>query len=223
VPRVVGARGVAYDVRVHSTNYDDTFIAVAPGREADRALTTTSHHGFATGLIALALLLDGCASASDQCPAQNAEQPASRETAAPPTSNEAPQDVSFGYTIIYVSDVARSVDFWERAFGLRRRFVHESGQYAELDTGSTALAFVSTEMARSNFPEGFSYTDNDPSRPPAGIEVALTARDVQATYDRAVAAGATSVVAPVVRPWGQTVAYVRDLDGVLVEIASPAH
>ena len=30
----------------------------------------------------------------------------------------------FGYTILYVRDVAASVDLYERAFGQRRRFVH---------------------------------------------------------------------------------------------------
>ena len=173
-------------------------------------------------LLTVAVALAGCAS-TDQCPPQDPAGQATPEASAAAASTVTAEDVSFGYTILYVRDVARSVGFWEDAFGLRRRFIHESGQYAELETGSTALAFVSTEMARSNFPEGFTYADNDPSRPPAGIEVALTTRDVQVIYDRAVAAGATSVVAPVVRPWGQTVAYVRDLDGVLVELASPAH
>ena len=41
--------------------------------------------------------------------------------------------MKFGYTIIYVPDVLASVEFFESAFGLERRFVHESG-YAEMDT-----------------------------------------------------------------------------------------
>lgn len=32
-----------------------------------------------------------------------------------------------GYVIVYVSDVAASVAFHGRAFGLQARFVHESG------------------------------------------------------------------------------------------------
>jgi lactoylglutathione lyase len=54
----------------------------------------------------------------------------------------------FGYTILYVSDVASSLEFYERALGQRRRFLHESGQYAELDTGDTALAFAAHEPCR---------------------------------------------------------------------------
>ena len=45
--------------------------------------------------------------------------------------------------------------------------------------------------------------------------------DVQSAYAKAVAAGAASLKAPLVKPWGQTVAYVRCPDGTLVEICSP--
>ena len=48
--------------------------------------------------------------------------------------------MKLGYTIAYVSDVAESIAFYERAFGLKRRFIHESGQYGELETGETEVA-----------------------------------------------------------------------------------
>ena len=127
--------------------------------------------------------------------------------------------MKFAYTIIYVQNVAKAVAFYEKAFGLQQRFVHESGQYAEMETGATALAFAINELANSNLPGGFR--ENDPSQPPAGIEIAFTTEDVAAGYRRAVAAGATGLAEPKTKPWGQVVAYVRDLDGVLVEIGSP--
>lgn len=52
------------------------------------------------------------------------------------------------------------------------------------------------------------------------IEIALTTGDVAAAFQRALGVGAARVAEPKVKPWGQTVAYVRDLDGILVEIAS---
>lgn len=55
--------------------------------------------------------------------------------------------MKLGYIIIYVTDVAATVDFYERAFGLARQFVHESGLYAEMATGSTSLAFSSESVA----------------------------------------------------------------------------
>ena len=39
--------------------------------------------------------------------------------------------MKLGYTIIYVPHVAESLKFFERAFGLSRRFLHESGDYGE--------------------------------------------------------------------------------------------
>ncbi len=50
--------------------------------------------------------------------------------------------MKFSYTILYVKDVAQSAAFYEKAFGLKQRFMHESGQYAEMETGGTSLAFA---------------------------------------------------------------------------------
>jgi len=51
--------------------------------------------------------------------------------------------------------------------------------------------------------------------------VAFACDDVAAAYDRALAAGATAITEPTQKPWGQTVAYVRDRDGVIVELCTP--
>ena len=127
--------------------------------------------------------------------------------------------MKFAYTILYVSDVSRAVTFYENAFSLKMRFIHESGQYAEMETGETALAFASTELARSNLPDGVQ--ENNLTLPPAAIEIAFTTDDVPSAFSQAVQAGATPAAEPQLKPWGQHVAYVRDLDGVLIEIASP--
>jgi uncharacterized glyoxalase superfamily protein PhnB len=126
----------------------------------------------------------------------------------------------FGYAILYVRDVSASLDFYERAFGQRRRFLHDSGDYAELETGSTALAFAALDLAASNLPGGFRPAPADESAP--AFEVCFVSEDVAAAFERAVGAGAEPVSAPQTKPWGQDVAYVRDPDGTLVEIASPA-
>jgi len=126
----------------------------------------------------------------------------------------------FGYTILYVSDVAASLDFYERALGQRRRFVHESGQYAELDTGPTALGLASHELAAANVP-GLYRPERRAGGQPT-FEVCFVTDDVQGAFDRATGAGAEEVTPPQTKPWGQDVAYIRDLDGNLVELASPA-
>jgi catechol 2,3-dioxygenase-like lactoylglutathione lyase family enzyme len=124
----------------------------------------------------------------------------------------------FAYTIAYVPDVEASLGFFERAFGLKRRFVAPGGGYGELDTGATALAFAQHDTARGNL--GHDYVAADRSAAPLGVEIGLVATDVAAACERAVAAGATLLASPRIKPWGQTVAYVRCPDGVLVEICT---
>ncbi|QCO68029.1 VOC family protein [Luteimonas yindakuii] len=127
--------------------------------------------------------------------------------------------MKFGYTIAYVPDVPASLEFFERAFGLQRRFLHESEMYGELETGGTALAFASHGLAETNFSGG--HVAADTSGRPLGIEIGLVTSDVHAAHARAVAAGAAEMAAPKARPWGQVVSYVRCPDGLLVELCSP--
>ena len=122
-----------------------------------------------------------------------------------------------GYVIIYVKDLEKTVAFYEKAFGIKSRFIHESGVYAEMDTGSTALAFVSEEMIKTSHP----FRPNRLTDEAAGVEIAFVTENVQQKFDQAIKAGATSVVKPALKPWGQTVSYVKDINGCLVEICSP--
>lgn len=121
------------------------------------------------------------------------------------------------YTVLYVSDLLKSVQFYERAFGLKNRFIHESGQYAEMETGGTTLAFASNELAGSIVKDG--YQKNLPEALPAGIQIAFEPEDIQKAYDNAIAAGASKVSSPELKPWGWMSAFVRDPDGILVELA----
>lgn len=125
--------------------------------------------------------------------------------------------MKLGYVILYVPDVTESVTFYETAFGLVRRFLHESGQYAEMETGGTALAFASEAMVATT---GHDYRHNRLDGPAAGAEIALLTGNVRASFDRAVEAGALGVVQPTQKPWGQEISYVRDNNGFLVEICS---
>lgn len=127
--------------------------------------------------------------------------------------------MKFSYTILYVSEVAQSVTFYEQGFGLKRRFIDESGQYAEMETGTTTLAFAANDLAKSNLSQGFQ--ENSRANLPTGIEVGFVTDDVAAVFKVAVEVGADVVAEPKVKPWGQTVAYVRDLDGILISINSP--
>jgi lactoylglutathione lyase len=124
--------------------------------------------------------------------------------------------MKFGYTILYVDDVASTLAFYGKAFGLPTRFLHESGGYGELETGATALAFASRAMLRE-----MGKNPQPPALAAPASEIALVTDDVAAAVARAVAAGATAVQPPTEMPWGQTIAYVGDANGFLVELCTP--
>ena len=126
--------------------------------------------------------------------------------------------MKLGYTIIYVDDVAEAVAFYERAFGITREFVHEAGDFAQMATGETKLAFTSHALGGSAVP--VEYVHLKPEDPPVGVELTLITADVAAGFAKAVAAGAVPLAAPHDTEWGQTVSYVRDHVGTLVGIAS---
>lgn len=126
--------------------------------------------------------------------------------------------MKLGYTIIYVADVLGTVAFYESAFGLVRRFIHESNLYAEMETGNTVLAFAGNEAAEMN---GLAILPNHPESTAAGWEICFVTEDVGTAYKNAIASGCSPVSAPSEKPWSQTVSYVRDLNGCIVEIASP--
>jgi catechol 2,3-dioxygenase-like lactoylglutathione lyase family enzyme len=127
--------------------------------------------------------------------------------------------MKFGYTIVYVKDVAKSLSFYEEAFGFKTKFLHESNDYGELDTGETTLAFASFELGDTNL--NGHYIKGGLDNKPFGIELAFVSDNVSEAYIAAVNAGAVSIKEPERKPWGQIIAYVRTMDGELIELCSP--
>jgi catechol 2,3-dioxygenase-like lactoylglutathione lyase family enzyme len=127
--------------------------------------------------------------------------------------------MKFGYVIMYVPHVGQSLSFYEDAFGFSRGFLHDSGDYGELSTGETTLAFATHDLAAGNFPHG--HVAASASDRPLGMQISFVTDDVAAAHTRAVTAGATELSGPVHKPWGQVVSYVRCPAGTLVEICSP--
>lgn len=105
--------------------------------------------------------------------------------------------MKLGYTILYVPDVLAAVEFYERAFSLKRRFVHDSGQYAEMETGDTALGFAAEVLAEAN---GVAIRPNTPRDLAAGIEICLVTDGPEAAYEHAVASGALPVRSVEMKP-----------------------
>lgn len=126
--------------------------------------------------------------------------------------------MKLGYVIYYVTSVEETILFYEKAFSMKRKFVHESGEYGELDTGSTTLSFASLNMGELN---DIGFKKRAPGFQSSDMEIGLVSDDVALAHTTAVKAGALEVKKPETKPWGQVVSYVRDLNGFLVELCSP--
>ncbi|MEO6301858.1 MAG: VOC family protein [Bacteroidia bacterium] len=127
--------------------------------------------------------------------------------------------IKFAYTIFYVKDVTKTIEFYEKAFGFKRIMIAGQNEYGELDTGGTTLSFAAISLASTNLSKGF--IESDAKNKPFGMEIGFTTEDVEKAVDNAVKAGATLVEKAKTKPWGQVVAYVRDQDGFLIEICIP--
>jgi catechol 2,3-dioxygenase-like lactoylglutathione lyase family enzyme len=144
-----------------------------------------------------------------------------KETVKPREKAMNTPSVSLGYVVLYVKDVSATLTFYEEAFGLPRRFFNDDNgkAYGELETGATRLAFYSFELANEHSKQGVVVATSD--KAPVDFEIALVTPDVPALYARALKAGAIAVSAPEAKPWGQTVAYLRDKDGHLIALGTP--
>lgn len=128
-------------------------------------------------------------------------------------------DIHYAYTILYVKDVVKSIEFYNKAFGFEQKLLTPEQDYGEIQSGATTLAFANLELGRANFKKGFLVSDLD--KQPFGIELAFTTSEVESLMEKAVSKGAVLLEAVVTKPWGQKVGYLRDINGFIIEICSP--
>ena len=121
----------------------------------------------------------------------------------------------FRYTILYVRDVKATLDFYARAFGQEQGFLHESGDFGELQTGETRLSFCSISLMAQL---GKTVATDRTALP--AFEIAFETDDVAAALAKALSAGAELVQGVEHMEWKQTTAYVRTPDGTMVEICT---
>ena len=81
--------------------------------------------------------------------------------------------------------------------------------------GSTRLALYT----RDAMAETLGIAIDRPSPTAPAFELGFKVADCDAAFAELAAAGATPVVPPTTRSWGQRTAYVRDPDGNLIELA----
>ncbi len=117
------------------------------------------------------------------------------------------------YVILIVEDLDRALRFYVDVLGLR--LGHRSGDYAQLDTGATRLGlYTRYAMAKT-----LGMSLKPPAHDAPGFEIGFKVPDVGEAFAELVGRGASAVMPPTDRPWGQRTAYVRDPDGHLIELA----
>ena len=124
--------------------------------------------------------------------------------------------MDFIYTGIRVRDLRRSIQFYTKTMGMKevgRGKMQAGGIYVELKSkGSDQRLELNYYPPGSRFYEEYvegSELDH----------LALSCGNVRRSYEKALAGGATSAV----EPWdegGSTLAFVRDPDGVWIELHS---
>jgi uncharacterized glyoxalase superfamily protein PhnB len=93
--------------------------------------------------------------------------------------------------------------------------------YAELQTGDTLLAFIGEEFVeQAALFGGLDYARSRKEAQAGAHLVAFVTDALEDDWRRALDAGATIVKAPEAKPWGQTAGYLRDLNGVIVELCT---
>lgn len=128
-------------------------------------------------------------------------------------------EIQYAYTILYVKDVPKSIEFYEKALGFEQKMLTPENDYGEVKSGTTTLAFASIELGESNIKKGFIVSDI--SNKPFGIELAFTTLDVEGTMKKAIDNGAILLEEAITKPWGQKVGYLKDVNGFLLEICTP--
>lgn len=116
------------------------------------------------------------------------------------------------YTMIIVSDMARSVEFYRDKLGIPLKF--ESPEWTEFATGTTTLALHGGGVRRE-------YQDTDDQSKMAGsCSIGFNVDDVEKTYEELKAKGLRFVMPPTQREGeGIKLAVAIDPDGLPISFA----
>jgi predicted enzyme related to lactoylglutathione lyase len=121
--------------------------------------------------------------------------------------------VDFVSIRIITGDIARLVDFYERATGVRATWSTED--FAELRTSSGTLAIGSTRTVPLFAPGSAEPAAN------RSVIIEFLVDDVDATHQRLTGLVTDFVNEPTTMPWGNRALLFRDPDGNLVNFFTP--
>jgi len=116
------------------------------------------------------------------------------------------------YTMVIVSDMDRSVEFYRDRLGIPLKF--QSPEWTEFATGATTLALHGGGVRSQNPPAG------DPSKIAGACSIGFNVDDVEKTYEELQAKGIRFVMPPTQREGeGIKLAVALDPDGLPISFA----
>ena len=116
------------------------------------------------------------------------------------------------YTMVVVSDMQRSVEFYRDVLGLPLKF--QSPDWTEFQTGTTTFALHGGGTAPQGQPAG------DPSKQAGHCSIGFNVEDVDKTYEELKAKGINFVMPPMQREGeGIRLAVAIDPDGLPISFA----
>ena len=119
------------------------------------------------------------------------------------------------YSILFVSDLERSIRFYRDVIGLPFKFSNES--YAEFATEGAKFALYHRGHLRDLL--GRDVPSGEVPWPQG--EVAFFVDDPDTEHERLQGAGVDVLAPPTDRPWGERTLHVSDPDGNVVELTRP--
>ncbi|MFC1400441.1 MULTISPECIES: VOC family protein [Streptacidiphilus] len=114
---------------------------------------------------------------------------------------------------IITDDVARLVDFYEHATGIRAAW--STPDFAELSTASATLAIAGTRTVPLFAPDAARPSDNH------SVIIEFLVDDVDAVHQNLTVSVEEFVTKPTTMPWGNRSLLLRDPDGNLVNFFTP--
>ena len=126
-----------------------------------------------------------------------------KDKPAPPQRRKDVKELELAYVNLYVSDLARSLEFFEKTLGLELQYADESFGYASFDAGPLRMGIArvdpSDEKGRALLGRqtGFGF----------GV------RDLEAVHKELASRGVEFTMEPTRQPWGGFMAMFADPDG----------
>lgn len=127
--------------------------------------------------------------------------------------------VRYGQPSLYAKNIDKMLGFYRDAFGFRVDFRYPGTGPAVFGTVSLGdsyfLTFATYEVIKDSTP----LKHIGPAKRKQG-EIVVISTDVDALYQKALKAGAKSLMAPRDQQWGERSAYVSDPEGNLVQLST---